>query len=145
MCLQRILNFCFYKGGINTSVKLGGIYIKSLLPNGPADMDGRVQIGDRILQVNGISLVGVTHKQAVETIKMAPQRTRLVLDRSVAVNIPKSSGKKGRSQPSDKPFMVELVKGVGGLGLSLVGGKGAGEEHGGECKFLCTCHTELMM
>ncbi|XP_022779941.1 tyrosine-protein phosphatase non-receptor type 13-like isoform X3 [Stylophora pistillata] len=118
-------------GGINTSVKLGGIYIKSLLPNGPADMDGRVQIGDRILQVNGISLVGVTHKQAVETIKMAPQRTRLVLDRSVAVNIPKSSGKKTRSQPSDKPFMVELVKGVGGLGLSLVGGKGAGEEHGG--------------
>ena len=104
-----------------------------------------MQIGDRILQVNGISLVGVTHKQAVETIKMAPQRTRLVLDRSVAVNIPKSSGKKARSQPSDKPFMVELVKGGGGLGLSLVGGKGAGEEHGGECKFLCTCHTELMM
>ncbi|XP_078359591.1 tyrosine-protein phosphatase non-receptor type 13-like [Oculina patagonica] len=118
-------------GGINTSVKLGGIYIKSLLPNGPADMDGRIQIGDRVLQVNGISLVGVTHKQAVETIKMAPNRTRLVLDRSVPVNIPKSSGKKARSHPPDNPFSVELFKGVGGLGLSLVGGKGAGEEHGG--------------
>ena len=88
-------------------------------------------IGDRILAVNGISLIGVTHKQAVETIKMAPQRTRLVLDRSIPVNIPKSSIRKARPQPSDKPFAVELVKGVGGLGLSLVGGKGAGEEHGG--------------
>ncbi|XP_020604777.1 tyrosine-protein phosphatase non-receptor type 13-like [Orbicella faveolata] len=117
--------------GLLTNVKLGGIYIKSLLPNGPADMDGRIQIGDRILQVNGISLVGVTHKQAVETIKMAPYRTRLILDRSVAVNVPKSSGKKTRSHPPDKPFVVELSKGVGGLGLSLVGGKGAGEEHGG--------------
>ena len=113
-------------------MKLGGIYVKSLLPNGPADMDGRVQIGDRILQVNGISLVGVPHKQAVETIKMAPHRTRLVLDRSIPVNIPKSSGKKARSHPPDKPFTVELLKGVGGLGLSLVGGRGAGEEHGGE-------------
>ncbi|XP_074610552.1 tyrosine-protein phosphatase non-receptor type 13-like [Acropora palmata] len=118
-------------GGINTSVKLGGIYVKSLQLNGPADLDGRVAIGDRILAVNGISLIGVTHKQAVETIKMAPQRTRLVLDRSIPVNIPKSSIRKARPQPSDKPFAVELVKGVGGLGLSLVGGKGAGEEHGG--------------
>lgn len=88
-------------------------------------------IGDRILAVNGVSLIGVTHKQAVETIKMAPQRTRLVLDRSIPVSIPKSSIRKARPQPSDKPFVVELVKGVGGLGLSLVGGKGAGEEHGG--------------
>ena len=95
-------------------------------------MDGRVRVGDRILAVNGISLIGVTHKQAVETIKMAPYRTRLVLDRSVPVNVPKSTGKKTRPQATDKPFTVELLKGVGGLGLSLVGGKGAGEEHGGE-------------
>lgn len=95
-------------------------------------MDGRVHVGDRILAVNGISLIGVTHKQAVETIKMAPHRTRLVLDRSVPVNVPKSTGKKTRPQASDKPFTVELLKGIGGLGLSLVGGKGAGEEHGGE-------------
>ncbi|XP_068744131.1 tyrosine-protein phosphatase non-receptor type 13-like isoform X2 [Montipora capricornis] len=118
-------------GGINTSVKLGGIYVKSIQLNGPADLDGGVAIGDRILAVNGVSLIGVTHKQAVETIKVAPQRTRLVLDRSVPVNIPKSSVKKTRPHPSDKPFVVELLKGVGGLGLSLVGGKGAGEEHGG--------------
>lgn len=106
-------------------------------------MVGSIQIGDRILKVNGISLVGVTHKQAVETIKMAPHRTRLILDRSVSVNVPKSSGKKARSHPPDQPFVVELSKGVGGLGLSLVGGKGAGEEHGGELEklqyYYCYC------
>ena len=112
-------------------------------------MDGRIQIGDRILQVNGISLVGVTHKQAVETIKMAPHRTRLILDRSVTVNVPKSSLKKTRSHPPDKPFEVELSKGVGGLGLSLVGGKGAGEEHGGKLEklqilFLLLCFVVLV-
>ena len=120
------------QGGVNTSVKLGGIYVKSLQLNGPADLDGRIQIGDRILAVNGISLVGVTHKQAVETIKIAPQASRLVLDRSVPVVIPKMPERKAKSQAFDKPFSLELVKGVGGLGLSLVGGEGAGEEHGGE-------------
>lgn len=39
-------NFCFYKGGINTSVQNGGIYIKSLVPGGSAEQDRRIQIGN---------------------------------------------------------------------------------------------------
>ena len=89
-------------------------------------------MGDRILAVNGISLVDVTHKQAMETIKRAPNVTKLVVDRSVAVTIPKqSSGKKPRAETPDQPFLVELVKGVGGLGLSLIGGQDSRPEHGG--------------
>ncbi|XP_031567263.1 tyrosine-protein phosphatase non-receptor type 13-like isoform X2 [Actinia tenebrosa] len=119
-------------GGINTTVKLGGIYVKSLMLNGPADRDGQIRIGDRILAVDGISLVGVTHKQAVEIIRRAPQRCKIVLDRSVHVNVPASIKKNSsRTQAKDKPFVVELVKGIGGLGLSLVGGRDAGPEHGG--------------
>ena len=105
--------------------------MKSLYPNGPADLDGRIRVGDRILDVNGISLVGVTHKQAVETIKRAPPITRLVVDRSVPVNISSRSTKRARPQVTDKPFTVELAKGVGGLGLSLIGGTDAGPEHAG--------------
>ena len=37
--------------------------MKSLYPNGAADLDGRIQVGHRILSVNGVSLQGVTHKQ----------------------------------------------------------------------------------
>lgn len=106
--------------------------MKSLYPNGPADLDGRIRVGDRILDVNGVSLVGVTHKQAVETIKRAPSTTRLTVDRSVPVNISNRSAKHGRPLATDQPFMVELVKSVGGLGLSLVGGTDADPEHGGK-------------
>ena len=37
--------------------------------------------GDRVLEVNGFSLVGVTHKQAVETLRKAPQVCKLVMER----------------------------------------------------------------
>ena len=120
------------QGGINTTVKHGAIYVKSLILNGPADMNGRVRVGDRILEVNGISLKSVTHKQAVEIIKRAPRHCQLLIDRSIHVNVPMSIKKtSSRNQIPDRPFVVELRKGVGGLGLSLVGGRDADPEHGG--------------
>ncbi|XP_075280235.1 FERM and PDZ domain-containing protein 2 [Opisthocomus hoazin] len=60
-------------GGINTSVRHGGIYVKSIIPRGPADKDGQIKIGDRLLEVDGISLCGITHKQAVEHLKTSGQ------------------------------------------------------------------------
>ncbi|XP_072196358.1 FERM and PDZ domain-containing protein 2 [Excalfactoria chinensis] len=60
-------------GGINTSVPHGGIYVKSIIPRGPADKDGQIKIGDRLLEVDGISLCGLTHKQAVENLKKSGQ------------------------------------------------------------------------
>ncbi|KAK2852673.1 hypothetical protein Q7C36_007874 [Tachysurus vachellii] len=68
-------------GGINTSVRHGGIYIKSLIPGGAADMDGRIQTGDRLLEVNGCNLQGVTHKQAVECLKKTGEVVLLLLER----------------------------------------------------------------
>uniref|UniRef100_H3DGI2 FERM and PDZ domain containing 2 n=1 Tax=Tetraodon nigroviridis TaxID=99883 RepID=H3DGI2_TETNG len=56
-------------GGMNTTVRYGGIYIKSLVPGGAAEQDGRIQIGDRLLEVDGTNLKGVTHQQAVECLK----------------------------------------------------------------------------
>lgn len=34
------------QGGINTSVRHGGIYVKSIIPRGPADKDGQIRIGN---------------------------------------------------------------------------------------------------
>ncbi|MCI4376426.1 hypothetical protein PGIGA_G00188290 [Pangasianodon gigas] len=68
-------------GGINTSVRHGGIYIKSLIPGGAADLDGRIQTGDRLLEVNGCNLQGVTHKQAVECLKKTGEVVSLLLER----------------------------------------------------------------
>ena len=36
-----------------------------------------------MLEVNGVSLVGVTHKQAVETLRSAPHVCKLVMERGV--------------------------------------------------------------
>lgn len=36
-----------------------------------------------MLEVNGVSLVGVTHKQAVETLRSAPHISKLVMERGV--------------------------------------------------------------
>ncbi|XP_007902819.2 tyrosine-protein phosphatase non-receptor type 13 [Callorhinchus milii] len=68
-------------GGVNTSVKQGGIYIKAIIPGGAADIDNQIRKGDRLLEVDGISLQGITHKQAIECLKNTGQVVRLVLER----------------------------------------------------------------
>uniref|UniRef100_A0A8C2WU68 FERM and PDZ domain containing 2 n=1 Tax=Cyclopterus lumpus TaxID=8103 RepID=A0A8C2WU68_CYCLU len=62
-------------GGINTNVRYGGIYIKSLVIGGAAEQDRRIQIGDRLLEVDGSNLRGVTHHQAVECLKRTGEPT----------------------------------------------------------------------
>ena len=40
-------------------------------------------VGDRVLEVNSESLIGVTHKQAVETLRRAPEFSTLVIEHSL--------------------------------------------------------------
>nr|XP_044998508.1 tyrosine-protein phosphatase non-receptor type 13 isoform X13 [Jaculus jaculus] len=68
-------------GGVNTSVRHGGIYVKAVIPKGAAESDGRIHKGDRVLAVNGVSLEGATHKQAVETLRNTGQVVHLVLEK----------------------------------------------------------------
>ncbi|XP_023568728.1 tyrosine-protein phosphatase non-receptor type 13 isoform X7 [Octodon degus] len=68
-------------GGVNTSVKHGGIYVKAVIPKGAAESDGRIHKGDRVLAVNGVSLEGATHKQAVEILRNTGQVVHLLLEK----------------------------------------------------------------
>uniref|UniRef100_A0A8C5Q5S6 FERM and PDZ domain-containing protein 2 n=1 Tax=Leptobrachium leishanense TaxID=445787 RepID=A0A8C5Q5S6_9ANUR len=124
-------------GGVNTSVRHGGIYVKSIVPMGLADQNGMIMKGDRLLKVNGIHLAGCTHRQAVECLKNAGQVVCLILqrERDQANTI---SGRhcefseSERSTPSysnaenlslvkkDMTFEVLLKKNAGGLGFSFV-------------------------
>ncbi|XP_061093722.1 disks large homolog 3-like [Conger conger] len=45
------------------------IYVKTVFGKGAAAVDGRLKRGDQILSVNGESLEGVTHEQAVAVLK----------------------------------------------------------------------------
>ncbi|XP_055526190.1 afadin isoform X3 [Wyeomyia smithii] len=59
-----------------------GIYIKSVVTGGAADLDDRLQAGDQLLEVDGQSLIGITQERAADhlvrtgpvvTLKVAKQ------------------------------------------------------------------------
>uniref|UniRef100_A0AAR2J263 Ras-associating and dilute domain-containing protein n=1 Tax=Pygocentrus nattereri TaxID=42514 RepID=A0AAR2J263_PYGNA len=50
--------------GLHTPLNSPGIYIRTLIPDGPAASDGRLHIGDRILAVNGTSLIGADYQRS---------------------------------------------------------------------------------
>ncbi|KPM10158.1 Afadin-like protein [Sarcoptes scabiei] len=45
-----------------------GIYIKSVVKGGAADLDGRLEAGDQLLKVDGQSLIGITQEKAAEAM-----------------------------------------------------------------------------
>ncbi|XP_070780338.1 tyrosine-protein phosphatase non-receptor type 13 isoform X2 [Enoplosus armatus] len=69
------------KGGVNTTVRHGGIYVKAIIPKGAAELDGRIQKGDRVVAVNGKTLEGATHQQAVEALRDTGQTVHLLLEK----------------------------------------------------------------
>uniref|UniRef100_A0A5K3EQC5 Pro-interleukin-16 n=2 Tax=Mesocestoides corti TaxID=53468 RepID=A0A5K3EQC5_MESCO len=68
-------------GGIGTEFMEGdsGVFITQVTPGGVADSSGRVAVGDRLLRVNSVSLVNVTHEEAVETLQNAGDFALLLL------------------------------------------------------------------
>ncbi|VDP20278.1 unnamed protein product [Soboliphyme baturini] len=52
-----------------------GVYIKSINPGGPADLDGRLRKGDRVISINGVSLEGKTRLDAVNLVRQCKDAT----------------------------------------------------------------------
>ncbi|MEQ2311024.1 hypothetical protein AMECASPLE_015398, partial [Ameca splendens] len=77
-------------GGVNTNLQNGGIYIKSLVPGGAAQRDGRLHTGDRILEVDGINFHGFTYQQAVDCLGKTGEVVYFVVERE-SINLPKVS------------------------------------------------------
>ncbi|VEL32743.1 unnamed protein product [Protopolystoma xenopodis] len=56
-----------------------GIFITKITSGGVADTDGRISVGDRLVQVNDKPLVGITHEYAVDVLRGAGDRVHLFL------------------------------------------------------------------
>lgn len=54
------------------------IYITKIIQGGAAFADGRVHVNDIIVSVNDVSVVDVAHSGAVEALKSAGERVKLV-------------------------------------------------------------------
>eukprot|EP00794_Sanderia_malayensis_P017697 gene17697-19465_t len=71
--------------GLGVSTESGeeklAIFVKSLTPDGAAARDRRIQMNDQILEVNGISLVGVTQEFAARTLKRTSGTVRFLMGR----------------------------------------------------------------
>uniref|UniRef100_I3JL03 Multiple PDZ domain protein n=1 Tax=Oreochromis niloticus TaxID=8128 RepID=I3JL03_ORENI len=60
--------------GISLEANSGHHYIRSVLPEGPVGRCGKLFSGDELLEVNGISLIGESHKEVVRILKELPLR-----------------------------------------------------------------------
>nr|AUG84407.1 Par3A [Platynereis dumerilii] len=56
------------------------VYVKAILPRGPALRDGRLRSWDRILTVNGIEMTGKSQKEAVQVLREIPVNSYVHLE-----------------------------------------------------------------
>ncbi|XP_037979411.1 multiple PDZ domain protein isoform X12 [Motacilla alba alba] len=57
------------------------VFIVGIDPNGAAGKDGRLQIADELLEINGQILYGRTHQNASSIIKCAPSKVKVIFIR----------------------------------------------------------------
>ncbi|XP_056180527.1 multiple PDZ domain protein isoform X20 [Falco biarmicus] len=58
------------------------VFIVGIDPNGAAGKDGRLQIADELLEINGQILYGRTHQNASSIIKCAPSKVKIIFVRN---------------------------------------------------------------
>ncbi|XP_072453771.1 ras-associating and dilute domain-containing protein isoform X3 [Notamacropus eugenii] len=68
--------------GLHTPLNAPGIYIRTLIQDSPAASDGRLSLGDRILAVNGTSLIGTDYQSAVDLIRSGGKKLRFLVAKS---------------------------------------------------------------
>nr|KAF6379720.1 PATJ crumbs cell polarity complex component [Myotis myotis] len=92
------------------------IFVVGINPEGPAATDGRMRIGDELLEINNQILYGRSHQNASAIIKTAPSKIKLVFIRNEdAVNqmavapvpLPSSSPSFIEDQSSPEPVSSE--------------------------------------
>uniref|UniRef100_A0A8C6SD42 Membrane-associated guanylate kinase, WW and PDZ domain-containing protein 3 n=1 Tax=Neogobius melanostomus TaxID=47308 RepID=A0A8C6SD42_9GOBI len=56
-----------------------GLFILRLAEDGPAQKDGRIHVGDQIVEINGEATQGITHTRAIELIQAGGTKVHLLL------------------------------------------------------------------
>ncbi|KAM6217057.1 inaD-like protein [Rhynchocyon petersi] len=126
--------------------KSSGVVVRTIVPGGLADRDGRLQTGDHILKIGGTNVQGMTTEQVAQVLRNCGNSVRMVVARdpigeisvtpptpiALPVALPTQSNRIPAFDSSlFETYDVELIKKDGqSLGIRIVGY--VGTSHTGE-------------
>ncbi|XP_067134043.1 membrane-associated guanylate kinase, WW and PDZ domain-containing protein 1-like isoform X4 [Centruroides vittatus] len=113
---------------IISSVCRAGSTIGRIIENSPAEQCGMLHVGDRILAVNGISILNMHHGEIVNLIKDSGYSVCLTVgppqdDTSSTASTSQRGEEQAGEQDTGQYFAVELHRSTRGFGFSIRGGK----------------------
>ncbi|XP_031459360.1 inaD-like protein isoform X2 [Phasianus colchicus] len=120
--------------------KLSGVVVRTIVPGGLADRDGRLRTGDHILQIGGTNVQGMSSEQVAQVLRNCGNSVRMVVARDPKCEMTESppapvswpvSALPSFQNGNDNTVLfethdVELIKKNGqSLGITIVGYAGA--------------------
>ncbi|CAF1103509.1 unnamed protein product [Rotaria sordida] len=104
--------FILRGGDSDDKTKTRPLIITKIRPQGPADREGTLKIGDRVLAINGINVSGATLQDAHKLMRQCRGTTLFLIEYDVAIvdSVKRAAG----------PLLIEIEKSFGStIGISL--------------------------
>ncbi|TMS02131.1 Multiple PDZ domain protein [Larimichthys crocea] len=112
--------------------KTTGVIVKTILPGGIADQDGRLRSGDHILRIGETDLYGMGSEQVAQVLRQCGNRVKLVVTRGpvdenpsvsaiMPVVLPTVNEQQDYEDEEAEAFDVNLTKNAQGLGITIAG------------------------
>eukprot|EP00041_Stephanoeca_diplocostata_P035063 m.1223856 g.1223856 ORF g.1223856 m.1223856 type:complete len:1436 (+) comp24626_c0_seq13:242-4549(+) len=104
-------------GGTDNPVHPGdtAVYVTAIVPGSAAELDGRLRVGDRIIEINEVNTVAVTQETAIRALKQHKTGVKLIVSR-LPVH-------------EEELLTIDFDVGPNGLGFSIYGGV---DQHGAD-------------
>ncbi|KAM4523622.1 membrane-associated guanylate kinase, WW and PDZ domain-containing protein 2a isoform 2-T2 [Fundulus diaphanus] len=93
------------------------LFVLRLAEDGPAIRNGRMRVGDQIIEINGESTRDMTHARAIELIKSGGRRVRLLLKRGTGQVPEYDNAAPWDGRPSASPSLSEVGPPIDSLSM----------------------------